>query len=271
MKLFPRSLQRVGSKNDNNPSEFPDTAAIVHLEAISEGPSASSVSVRELTFAFEDGKNTTDAPCPPPPALSAGDILFFPRGGGEVDAAANQARRGLVLEKELTPLACCRQYPRAIMWSMVLFLTVVMEAYGKVLITGFFVFPEFKRRFGQAPISSTVPEEGEYEISPMWQMGLQNAAVACEIIGLLANGYVTDLLGYRKAMMLCLAWMLLATFPAVFASNIGLLLASQALSGRCLDPLLSAHIDVQSNVPNQLFPLRCFMGCYSDPGCNICC
>jgi hypothetical protein len=77
MKLFSLSLQRVGSKNDNNHSEFPDTAAIVHLEAISNAPSASSVSVRELTFTFEDGKSTTNAPCPPPPALSAGDILFF--------------------------------------------------------------------------------------------------------------------------------------------------------------------------------------------------
>jgi MFS transporter, SP family, general alpha glucoside:H+ symporter len=98
-----------------------------------------------------------------------------------------------------------------------------LSAYGKVLITGFFVFPEFNRRFRQTSIPPTVPEEGQYEISPMWQMGLQNAAVSCEIIELLANGYVTDLLGYSTAMMLCLAWMLLATFSAVFATNIGLL------------------------------------------------
>nr|RBR00857.1 hypothetical protein FVER53263_21107 [Fusarium verticillioides] len=94
-----------------------------------------------------------------------------------------------------------------------------MEAYDKSLISGFLAFPSFRRR------------EQDYEISPLWQMGLQNAAVGCEIIGLLAHGYISYVIGYRKMMIVALVWMCLAVFPAVFAHNIALLLASQALCG----------------------------------------
>ncbi|KAJ4130569.1 hypothetical protein NW754_009621 [Fusarium falciforme] len=71
-----------------------------------------------------------------------------------------------------------------------------MEAYGKSLISGFIAFPEFQRRYGSPvrPFAQS-PEQQHYEISPAWQMGLQNAAMVCEIIGLLAHGYITITLG----------------------------------------------------------------------------
>jgi SP family general alpha glucoside:H+ symporter-like MFS transporter len=62
-------------------------------------------------------------------------------------------------------------------------------------------------------------------------MGLQNAAIGCEIIGLLAHGYITDVIGYRKMMIASLLWMCAAVFGAFFANGIGVLLASQALCG----------------------------------------
>jgi SP family general alpha glucoside:H+ symporter-like MFS transporter len=119
------------------------------------------------------------------------------------------------------------------MWSFLLFLTVVMEAYDKSLISGFLAFPSFRRRYGEPglPLTDAVGEQ-DYEISPLWQMGLQNAAVGCEIIGLLAHGYISYVIGYRKMMIVALVWMCLAVFPAVFAHNIALLLASQALCGK---------------------------------------
>jgi SP family general alpha glucoside:H+ symporter-like MFS transporter len=80
----------------------------------------------------------------------------------------------------------------------------------------------------------TPADEQMYEISPSWQMGLQNAAIVCEIIGLLAHGYLTDLIGYRKMMLVSLFWMCIAVFPAFFADSIGVLLTSQALSGMSL-------------------------------------
>ncbi|KAI8407701.1 hypothetical protein FOFC_13142 [Fusarium oxysporum] len=156
--------------------------------------------------------------------------IWLPRRSTSSGGVGARIHRGLASEKEMTLLGCCRNFPKAIMWSFLLFLTVVMEAYDKSLISGFLAFPSFRRRYGEPRL----PEAGsdgrqDYEISPLWQMGLQNAAVGCEIIGLLAHGYISYAIGYRKMMIVALVWMCLAVFPAFFAHNIALLLASQAL------------------------------------------
>ncbi|SCV41544.1 related to maltose permease (MalP) [Fusarium fujikuroi] len=156
--------------------------------------------------------------------------VWLPRRSTSSGGVGARIHRGLASEKEMTLLSCCRHFPKAIMWSFLLFLTVVMEAYDKSLISGFLAFPSFRRRYGEPrlPLTDTAGEQ-DYEISPLWQMGLQNAAVGCEIIGLLAHGYISYVIGYRKMMIVALLWMCLAVFPAFFAHNIALLLASQAL------------------------------------------
>ncbi|KAF5544250.1 general alpha-glucoside permease [Fusarium napiforme] len=156
--------------------------------------------------------------------------IWLPRRSTSSGGVGARIHRGLANEKEMTLLSCCQHFPKAIMWSFLLFLTVVMEAYDKSLISGFLAFPSFRRRYGEPtlPLTDAVGEQ-DYEISPLWQMGLQNAAVGCEIIGLLAHGYISYAIGYRRMMIVALVWMCIAVFPAVFAHNIALLLASQAL------------------------------------------
>ncbi|KAI8667330.1 hypothetical protein LRP88_00916 [Fusarium phalaenopsidis] len=164
-------------------------------------------------------------------SLNFADALWLPRSSS-LDTTAGRVRRGVAIEKETTFLRCCRQYPKAVGWSLLLFLTVVMEAYDKSLVTGFLAFPAFRRKYGRPTLPpNTPPEDQVYEISPSWQMGLQNAAIGCEIIGLLAHGYITDVIGYRKMMIASLLWMCAAVFGAFFANGIGVLLASQALCG----------------------------------------
>ncbi|KAH7140438.1 hypothetical protein B0J13DRAFT_586157 [Dactylonectria estremocensis] len=162
----------------------------------------------------------------------ASNILWLPCGSTSSDETGARVRRGLAAEKRMTLFGCCKQYPKAIAWSLLLFLTVVMEAYDKSLTSGFLAFPTFRRRYGEPrlPLADS-PEKQLYEISPLLQMGLQNAAVSCEVIGLLAHGYITYTVGYRKMMIISLVWMCLAAFPAFFAHNIAVLLASQALCG----------------------------------------
>lgn len=43
------------------------------------------------------------------------------------DSTTRRVYRGFADEKEATFFACCRQYPKAVGWSLLLFLTVVME------------------------------------------------------------------------------------------------------------------------------------------------
>ncbi|KAH7146650.1 hypothetical protein B0J13DRAFT_595187 [Dactylonectria estremocensis] len=106
------------------------------------------------------------------------NMLWLPRESTSSDETGARVRRGLAAEKNLTLLGCCKQYPKAIAWSLVLFLTVVMEAYDKSLISGFIALPTFRRRYGEPrlPLADS-PDEQVYDISPLWQMGLQNAAV----------------------------------------------------------------------------------------------
>ncbi|KAF4998002.1 hypothetical protein FDECE_11925 [Fusarium decemcellulare] len=175
-------------------------------------------------IALESHEGSTAANAP----LYLVDSLWLPRSSS-VDTTTRRIRRGLAIEKESTFLSCCRQYPKAVAWSLLLFLTVVMEAYDKSLITGFLAFPAFRQKYGR--LVTKGPGEQDYEISPAWQMGLQNAAIVCEMIGLLAHGYITDVIGYRNMMIASLLWMCVAVFPAFFANSIGVLLASQALCG----------------------------------------
>ncbi|KAG5773332.1 hypothetical protein H9Q73_012169 [Fusarium xylarioides] len=167
------------------------------------------------------------------------------------DSTTRRVYRGFAEEKEATFFSCCRQYPKAVGWSLLLFLT----GHGS-LVTGLFAFPAFREKYGEPILPKDTPAEDQmYEISPSWQMGLQNAAIACEIIGLLAHGYITDLIGYRKMMLASLFWMCIAVFPAFFADSIGVLLTSQALSGLSwgVIEILAATYSAEV-VPNALRP-----------------
>lgn len=139
-----------------------------------------------------------------------------------------RARSGMTTEMRMTFLDCLRRYPKAVGWSLLLISTVIMEAYDKLLITGLFALPAFGRQYGEP---SSTPAAAE--ISPGWQMALQNASIIAEIVGLLAFGLVTGVTGYRPIMWACLAWICVAVFPAVFADNLATLLISQVLLGRC--------------------------------------
>lgn len=51
---------------------------------------------------------------------------------------SDDAREGLAKERKMSFLGGCRLYPAAIAWSVLLSLTIVMEAFDKILIAGFF-------------------------------------------------------------------------------------------------------------------------------------
>lgn len=126
----------------------------------------------------------------------------------------------------MTMTEALRLYYKAIGWSMLLSLTIVMEGFDITLITSFFAFPSFKSRYG-----SPTPASKSYEISSPWQAGLNNGALAGEVLGLLCNGWLTDRFGSRRTMMAALGFLAAAIFLAVFANSLGMLVASQVLCG----------------------------------------
>ncbi|KAG8676420.1 hypothetical protein FPOAC2_02518 [Fusarium poae] len=176
---------------------------------------------------IQDASTTFDLP-DNHPNKNAVEILWLPRGSHSSDDTGEKVRRALNNEKDMTIIGCCKQFPKAIFWSLLLFLTVVMEGYDKSLVAGFVAFPAFRERYGEV---FDTPNGPIYEISPLWQTALQVSAIACEVIGLLLHGWITYSIGYKKMMLISLAWMCIAVFPAFFAHNIAVLVASQALCG----------------------------------------
>ncbi len=141
------------------------------------------------------------------------------------------ARAATKAEHKMTFIGGCKLYPRAICWSLLLSCTIVMEGYDLTLINSFFAFPVFRRSYGRPLHPHAPPGQRDYQISPAWQSGLTNAAVAAEIIGLLFNGWLTDRFGYHRTMIYALIWISLFFFLAFFAVNIQMLLVGQILCG----------------------------------------
>jgi MFS transporter, SP family, general alpha glucoside:H+ symporter len=139
-----------------------------------------------------------------------------------------EARAATKAEHKMGFLEGLRTYPKAIMWSVMLSSTIIMEGFDLTLINSFFAFPVFRRHYGQEHIINGNPQ---YQITPAWQSGLTNAAVAGEIIGLMLNGFLTDRFGYHRTMVITLVWMALFVFLAFFAVNIQMLLVAQVMCG----------------------------------------
>ncbi|KAG9501601.1 hypothetical protein J7337_007292 [Fusarium musae] len=156
--------------------------------------------VTEIETKVHDPNQHTNLPIPDPtfdlpdnhPNKNAIEVLWLPRGSHSSDDTGEKVRRALNNEKEMTILGCCKQFPKAIFWSLLLFLTVVMEGYDKSLVAGFVAFPAFRRRYGE---EFGTPNGPIYEISPLWQTALQVSAIACiswGVIQTLAATYAAE-------------------------------------------------------------------------------
>ncbi|GKT89396.1 MFS alpha-glucoside transporter [Colletotrichum tofieldiae] len=73
-----------------------------------------------------------------------------------------------------------KEYPKAVGFSMVLSLCIVMEAYDTSLIGNFYGLPQFRKRFGS---------------------GLHNGTQAGQMIGLFLCGLIAERYGYKKTFL----------------------------------------------------------------------
>jgi MFS transporter, SP family, general alpha glucoside:H+ symporter len=143
-----------------------------------------------------------------------------------LNSMAHNTRAATEAEHKMTFIQGVKLYPKAMAWSILLSLTIVMEGYDTALINSFYAFPEFRKSYGHP-----TPNGGRYEISTVWQSALTNGAVVGSITGLLFAGQLTERFGYKKTMMLALGSISLFIFFSFFAFNIQMLLASQCLCG----------------------------------------
>jgi SP family general alpha glucoside:H+ symporter-like MFS transporter len=133
--------------------------------------------------------------------------------------ANNDAERSMTLREGL------RMYPKAITWSVLLSMTLIMEGFSTILVPNLFSMGPFRRQFG------SVQSNGRYELSADWQSALVNGGLVGQIVGLFATGTLAERIGYRYTLMVglvAMTWFILVPF---FATSKVVLLIGQCILG----------------------------------------
>lgn len=117
-------------------------------------------------------------------------------------------------------------YPKAVAWSLLISTCIAMEGYDVCLLSNFYAFPAFNKKYG------VLGPDGTYQVPAHWQAGLSNGANVGEIIGLFINGYVSEKFGYRYTVATCLV--LVIAFTAIFftAQTVVTLQVAEILCGK---------------------------------------
>ncbi|KAK2786148.1 hypothetical protein FQN53_006910 [Emmonsiellopsis sp. PD_33] len=144
----------------------------------------------------------------------------------DVTKEASLGRMAAEQEHHLGLRDAIRRYPKAVLWSVLLSTSIIMEGYDIVLINSFFAQPSFRKRYGEYDLGSD-----SYQITAPWQNGLANAVSIGTIIGAFANGYFVQKFGYRKVLLASLAAICAFVFVSFFAPNLPVLLVGQFLCG----------------------------------------
>ncbi|PNP44994.1 hypothetical protein TGAM01_v206311 [Trichoderma gamsii] len=153
----------------------------------------------------------------------------LPVGTGEkatINEIADNARLAAEAEHELSPFQAVRRYPRAVLWCLLISMCVIMEGYDTSLLSNFYAYPEFAKRYGKFNEIS-----GNYQLSAPWQAGLGNASGVGSFFGTLLNGYLVHRFGHLRVITGALFCLTCFIFIVFFAPNNKVLLVGEFLCG----------------------------------------
>lgn len=172
-------------------------------------------------------EETKMAPAQEPDTLGIDDKMLLRMSECIPDFAATMAsaRRASNFEHGLTNREAFKLYPKAILFSLILSLSLIMEGYDTSLLGSFYAYPVFAQRFG------VLADNGTYQVTSSWQSGLQNGTQVGQILGLMFAGVIADRFGYKKKMLGALISLVGLIFILFFAQNIGMLFAGEVLCG----------------------------------------
>ncbi|KAL2836426.1 general substrate transporter [Aspergillus pseudoustus] len=119
-----------------------------------------------------------------------------------------------------------RDNRKAVMWSVLVSMSIIMEGYDTILMGNFFGYPTFQKKFG-----SYTGEEHGWQVSAPWQTGLNMGSTVGCIFGGIINGYAASRYGYRMVMLVALVFLTAFIFIVVFANSAAVLLVGEILCG----------------------------------------
>ncbi|KAI1084674.1 sugar transporter-like protein [Whalleya microplaca] len=115
---------------------------------------------------------------------------------------------------------------KAVFWSILISMSIIMEGYDTILIGNFFAYPTFQEKFGDYYGGNI-----GWQVSGPWQTGLNMGSTAGAVFGGLINGYIASRYGYRWTMIGSLGLLNALIFVVFFATCPEMLLAGQILCG----------------------------------------
>lgn len=166
-----------------------------------------------------------------------------------LDAGAEAAR---TTAHQLSPREAIRGYSKAIFWSLMVSMCVIMEGkpqlpdyylcpfigmyeanavrfstgYDTILIGNFYAYPQFTAKYGQF-----VDDNGRSQLSAPWQAGLSNGSLVGCFFGGLANGWLVAKFGQKRVILASLVILSAFIFITFFAQNVVMLLLGQFFCG----------------------------------------
>lgn len=153
-------------------------------------------------------------------------------GAGAVPAVSHNdhdqgdAITAMQIERGMSVRDSLRFWPKAIIFSFIISLAIIMEGYDTNLMSNFYVFPAFQQRYGDQ-----INNKGEPIVSSRWQTIINNGVQVGSIIGLILNGFITERLGYKKTMIVSMIAMIGAVFIPFFSNGLPMFLAGALIQG----------------------------------------
>lgn len=154
------------------------------------------------------------------------DVAHIEKNAPLAKALFHDARAATAAEHELTPLQGLKIYPRAVAWSVLVSMAVVMDAYDEKLLKSLFAEKAFQKHFGH-------PAKKGYQLSAAWQTGTSNMSTVGIMIGLCLNGYIRERFGMKRTMLSACVALIGFIFILVFAQTLQMILAGELLCGIC--------------------------------------
>ncbi|GMM35289.1 alpha-glucoside permease [Saccharomycopsis crataegensis] len=159
-----------------------------------------------------------------------------------IGLASNDARDINDDEKIMSLSTGLKLYPKAIMWSVIVSSSLIMEGYDLALLSNFYALPAFKDKFG------VLGSDGTREVPSKWQTGLTMCVNCGEIIGLQFAGWFADNLGYKKTMGTFLVFVTGFLFILFFAPTLAVLAVGEILIGICFGCFQTMAVNYASDV-----------------------
>lgn len=103
--------------------------------------------------------NTHDGIEPIDEALRHYPSTEDPASDSSTTKVIHNAKAATEKEQSMTLLQGIRLYPKAVLWSVLISTCIVMEGYDISLVTNFYAFDQFNRKYGQ------LQADGSYQVT----------------------------------------------------------------------------------------------------------